>query len=92
VIPPLDKKNLDISFGILYVVFPMDIHFQSLMSLQHKLEASNTKFQRNMEAIEESIITTHERYFRNLMYIDITRELKKYMLGMIMRKIVRICI
>jgi hypothetical protein len=52
----------------------MDIQFQSLMALQLKLEASNAKFQCDMEAIEEIRLATHEIYIRNLIYIDIIGE------------------
>ena len=52
----------------------MDIHFQSLMDILCKLESSNANFQLDMEAIEEIKLAAHERYIRNSMYIDITRE------------------
>jgi hypothetical protein len=52
----------------------MDIRFQSLMVLLRKLEASNTKFQRDMEVIKEIRLAAQERYIRNVMYIDIISE------------------
>jgi hypothetical protein len=70
----LDRGFSKLSFGILYVVFPMDIHFQILMDLQRDMEAFQAKFQRDMEAIEEIRLAAHERYIRNIMDIDITGE------------------
>jgi hypothetical protein len=38
----------NISFGILYVVFPMDIHSRILMELQQNIEALETRMKKGV--------------------------------------------
>jgi hypothetical protein len=88
---PLDRVFSEISFGILYVVFPMDIHSQILMGLEkfrqdmHRdFEPFRKDIQNDCQKIQETIAKIQEKC--NMEIINIytkTNMIKKDMPGII---------
>jgi hypothetical protein len=91
----LDREFPYIYFGIFYVAFPMDVHYQTLKDILHMIEEFKSQmhdtlhnFQKGLRdgfcSIHESFVSIQEKYA----FV----KMKKCILGMLLRMIVMISV
>jgi hypothetical protein len=60
----LDREILDLSFGIFYVLFPMDVHSQTLKEILHTIEAFKSQMHDRLcnfqEGLRDTLCSIHE--------------------------------